>query len=214
MTENGGKNLTTCAGDVVAAYPLFQGDGGGSIPTSALSLRVDVITFDLAAELNGRWHSALPVIDKGSGRRGMAVCYGAFADERVVAVAIWSSPVTNHVDDGHTIELRRLAICDEAPKNTASRMLAVMARLLKAKFPQANRLISYQATAVHRGTIYRAAGWVNTHLSKNPKWGTRQRRRPRSEKQRAAAVDGYVNTPSTRKPPQIESDKVRWEKVL
>ena len=202
------------ADSVPRAFPLFQAEGGGALPTSALQLRIETISWDLAAASNRAWHSKLPEIDKGTSRRGMAVCYGAFANDTLYAVAIWSSPVTNHVDDGRTIELRRFAISAAAPKNTASRMLAVMTRLLKVRFPMANRLISYQATAVHAGTIYKAAGWTAAHFSKKPKWGTRMRRKPRSEKQAMRAVGGYVTTPATRKPPQIISDKIRWEKLL
>ncbi len=197
------------ADSVVRAFPLFQAEGGGELPTSALQITVEAITWELAASTNRAWHSALPEIDKCTSRRGMAVCYGGYYHDRLLAVAIWSSPVSNHVDDGATIELRRFAISSEAPKNTASRMLAIMARLLKLRFRQANRLVSYQATAVHAGTIYKAAGWVAAHLSVKPKWGTRVRRKPRSERQRSRAVDGYVSTPSTRKAPQIVSDKIR-----
>lgn len=204
----------TRAESIRVMHPLFQAGQGGSIPTSALSLTVDVIDFEQAAKLNRAWHSVLPKMDKGSGKRGMAVCYAAHCNNLIYAVAIWSSPVNQTVDDGKTIELRRLAIAADAPKNTASRMLAVMARLLKAKFPECQRLISYQATAVHAGTIYKAAGWTATSLTKFSPWGTRKRRPPRSAKQRAVAVDGYVNTPSTRRPPQIESDKQRWKKMI
>ncbi len=195
-------------------HPLFQAGEGGSTPTSALSLVVDTLDFETAAKLNAAWHSVLPEMDKGSGKRGMAVCYCAYFDNLIYAVAIWSSPVNQTVDDGKTIELRRLAIAPDAPKNTASRMLAIMARLLKVRFPQCERLISYQATAVHAGTIYKAAGWTATSLTKFSPWGTRKRRPPRSAKQRAAAIDGYVNTPSTRRHPQVVSDKQRWERQI
>lgn len=195
-------------------HPLFQAGQGGSIPTSALSLVISECRWEVAAGLNARWHSVLPVCDKGSMSRGMAKFYVAEHDGIAYAVAIWSSPVTQFQDDGKTIELRRLAISDDAPKNTASRMLAVMTRLLRRAFPDATRLISYQAVAVHAGTIYKAAGWFPTSLTKHSDWGTRKRRQPRSARQRANAVDGHVETPSTRRPPQVVSDKQRWEYYL
>lgn len=204
----------TRAESIRVMHPLFQAGQGGSIPTSAISLVVDVIDFDAAAKLNALWHSVLPEMDKGSGNRGMAVCYCAYFDNLIYAVAIWSSPVNQTVDDGKTIELRRLAIAPDAPKNTASRMLAVMARLLKARFPTCERLISYQATAVHAGTIYRAAGWIPTTRPSFHRRVHESAAPPRSAKKRAVAVDGYVKTPRTRRPPQIESDKQRWEKMI
>lgn len=148
------------AGDVVAAYPLFQAEGGGSIPTSALDLRIEEIGMRLARELNTKWHSMLPRTDLGNLLCGTtSVAYGAMHDGNWYAVGIWTQPIIAAMCDGKTIELRRLAISDSAPKNTASRMLSVMSRLVKRKFPAMEKAISYLAVDVHRGTIYRAAGW-------------------------------------------------------
>jgi hypothetical protein len=111
------------------------------------------------------------------------------------AIAIWTDPIAaNRMRNAeNTIELRRMAISADAPKNTASRMLAVMARLLKRKFPELNRLISYQAVEVHAGTIYKAAGWIPGNAIDFVPWKSRPGE-------------------ATRRPPQIESGKVRWEK--
>jgi hypothetical protein len=91
------------------------------------------------------------------------------------------------------LELRRMAICDDAPKNTASRMLAFMRRDIRQTRPDIVRLISYQDTDVHRGTIYRASGWsVGAHTVVGDKgWNTRQRNVMQSA-----------------------SDKIRWETQL
>jgi len=150
----------TRAGNAVAAYPLFQEERGGSIPTSALELRIEEINLRFARELNMNWHSMLPRTDLGNLLAGTTtVAYGAIASGNWYAVAIWTQPIIAALCDGHTIELRRLAIADAAPKNTASRMLSVMRRLVKTKFANITRLISYLAIDVHKGTIYRAAGW-------------------------------------------------------
>ena len=148
------------ADDVVAALPLFQEDRGGSIPTSALQLRFAEIGMRLAQELNRKWHSMLPRTDLGNLLCGnTSVAYAAEFAGDYYAVAIWSQPIIRAMCDGTTIELRRLAICKAAPKNTASRMLAVMCRLVKRKWPHLTRAISYLAVDVHKGTIYRASGW-------------------------------------------------------
>lgn len=185
------------------AHPLFQAGGSGSIPTSALSLWVHEIDMATAARLNRAWHSALPVVELPT-CKGKAVAYAASFDGTVFAVAIWSDPVAPSQDDRRTIELRRMAVSADAPKNTASRMLAIMSRLLAIRFGGV-RLISYQAEAIHSGTIYRAAGWTRASVSKHAEWGTRKRRK------RAA---GFRIAPSTRRASQIVSDKVRWEKHL
>jgi hypothetical protein len=78
----------------------------------------------------------LPRTDLGNLLCGnMSVAYAAEHGGAYYAVAIWSQPIIRSIADGVTIELRRLAIADEAPKNTASRMLAVMIRLVKRKYP-------------------------------------------------------------------------------
>jgi hypothetical protein len=102
----------------------------------------------------------LPRTDLGNLLCGTtSVAYAAEFAGNYYAVAIWSQPIIRALCDGKTIELRRLAITASAPKNTASRMLRVMRKLVKKKWPHLERAISYLAVDVHRGTIYRAAGW-------------------------------------------------------
>jgi hypothetical protein len=185
------------AGDVVAAYPLFQVGSGGATPTSALQLRIETINLRLAQELNFHWHSMLPRTDLGNLLAGTTtVAYGAEFGGNWYAVAIWSQPIIASQCDGHTIELRRLAISKAAPKNTASRMLRVMRLLVAKAFPQIKRLISYLAVDVHAGTIYRAAGWqpVGDVVAARP--------------QRFSNVN--KNTRATG-PLQTKSRKQRWE---
>jgi hypothetical protein len=113
-----------------------------------------------AAELNRQWHSMLPRTDLGNLLCGKtSIAFGAFFDERWWAVSIWTQPIIASMCDGKTIELRRLAICDECPKNTASRMLSVNRKQVKTAFPFLRKAISYLAIDVHEGTIYKASGW-------------------------------------------------------
>ena len=147
------------AGDVRVAYPLFQVGGGGSIPTSALDFSIDEIQRDFAVKLNKLWHSRLPEYRMGCRPAQHAwVCYGAMYADRCYAIAIWSHPNSRVLDDGKTLELRRMAIAPDTPANTASRMLRIM-RILIERYNLFKRLISYQDTEAHTGTIYKAAGW-------------------------------------------------------
>ncbi len=114
-------------------HPLFQEGQGGSIPTSPLQLAVNDCRYEIAAKLNELWHSVLPRCDKGSMWRGFKAAFAATFQGQTFAVAIWSSPANQSVDDGVTCELRRFAISPDAPKNTGSRLLRVMARLLAKK---------------------------------------------------------------------------------
>ena len=194
MSEQG--QLFTCAGGVPAAYPLFHAGGGGSTPTSALQLRFQPTSVDFAARMNARWHSVLPYFAvqqaKGGGQYGAA--YIALHDGACYAAAIWSSPPALNrmtADPDAIIELRRLAICADAPKNTASRMLAWMVRNLRQRHPALSRFISYQAKDHHTGTIYRAAGWIATAVTEFQPW-----------------------LHHGGSPTQTSSEKVRWERVF
>ena len=180
----------------MSACPLFQAEDGGSIPTSALQFRIEEIAMRVACDLNAVWHSMLPRTDLGNMLCGnTSVAYAAEFDRRYFAVAIFSQPIIRAIaKDGKTIELRRLAICSDAPKNTASRMLSVCRRLVKKKYPQMEKIVSYLAVDVHKGTIYRASGWkpVGQIVAARPQ-------RLRGSKQRATG------------PLQTTSAKQRWE---
>jgi hypothetical protein len=181
------------ADGVRVAHPLFQAGGGGSTPTSALQLRLYRIGFDLAKDLNREWHLRLPRFGTGFIKNQPFLCYGAEFDGRYFGVAVWSNPVARNLPQREWLELRRLAIAPDAPRNTASRMLGVMARLVANARPEVVRLVSYQDTEVHTGSIYRAAGWTATTINADGGWDRPNRSRPRA---------------------QSDAPKQRWEKSL
>lgn len=186
------------AGGAIGSMPLFHGGDGGSIPTSALDLHCQEIDMRTAAELNQAWHSLLPRTDLGNLLCGnMSVAYAMRHLDDWYAVAIYSQPIVRAVCDGCTIELRRMAISDFAPKNTASRFLAITRRKLCKKFPWLNRIVSYQAVDVHSGTIYKAAGWTQAGKIVNA--------RPQRFSGSGQRATG---------PLQTTSRKVRWEIFL
>lgn len=148
-------------------------------PTSPRQFTVVRISAHEACALNEQWHSRLPLIHPSNVIRNRHyVCFAAVYCGDPYAVGIWSSPVAaNRMKNGEQIlELRRLAICNDAPRNTATWMLAAMQRDIFNLFPDISLLVSYQDTEVHHGTIYKAANWVPTVRSEGQSWGvTRQR---------------------------------------
>jgi hypothetical protein len=193
MKVNKIKNLTKSGDSIKVTRSLFQGGDGGAIPTSPLQLKIEIIKPQLANFLNSKWHSRLPIIHWSNiVRNTHYICFGLSFDYRWYAVGIWSSPVAqNRFKDGKKIlELRRLAICRNAPKNTATRMLSVMIKIIKKRFPDINRLISYQDTQVHSGTIYKAGNWENINKTKFITWSMRNK---------------------THNKDQSTGDKIRWE---
>ena len=171
----------------------FQLDDGGSIPTSPLQFKFNVIRAQTACDLNAKWHSRFPDIHWSNVVRNRHyICYGAFFDGHCFAVAIWSSPIAaNRLKDGQLLlELRRMAISDQSPKNTASQMLSWMRKDIEKRFPDVIRLISYQDTEAHFGTIYKASGWMLIDGQSNLDWSTSTRKRNKA---------------------QSSAPKVRWE---
>lgn len=183
-----------CGDGVMATQEMFQFPEGGSIPTSPLQFSFEVIKAKAACELNAIWHSRFPEIHWSNVVRNKRyICYSAVFEGKIYAVAIWSSPIAgNRLKDGWLLlELRRMAISPEAPKNTASRMLSWMRKDIKKRFPEIIRLISYQDTEVHFGTIYKASGWTMVQtMNKQIEWTTTSRKR---------------------KKVQSSAPKVRWE---
>ena len=187
--------LWTTAQEVTGWHTLYsKRGGGGSSPTSALRLIVERCSVFFACDLVRKWHSRLPVIERSNiYRNADHVCYMASDSEVAYAVAIWTSPVARMLNDGQTLELRRFAIAPDAPKNTGSRVLGVMRRLIGREMAHIRRLVSYQDTSVHEGTIYKSAGWTPAGSRRAGEWSCRSR---------------------PRRPTQANARKVRWECVL
>lgn len=159
-------------------HPLFQVEGGGSTPTSPLQLHVGEISLDMAIRLNELWHSRLPNVVKNNVQRVRHLaCFCAEHDGIYYASAIWTDPIARLLNGRNWLELRRMAIAEDAPKNTASRMLKIMAMQIKRKWPHIERLVSYQDCEVHTGTIYAAAGWKAEAENKSGDWIRKNRDR-------------------------------------
>lgn len=157
--------------DVTAALPLFQEARGGSSPTSPLQFQIVEISTKAAVNLNELWHSRLPIYKTGCCLYSK-VCYAALFEGEYYAVAIWGHPLARLLPQKTWLELRRMAIGPDAPKNTASRMISVMAKMIRRKFPDVVNLISYQDKDVHSGTIYKASGWTKTLERPGASWNS------------------------------------------
>ena len=161
-------------------HPLFQEERGGSIPTSPLQLKFGEIDLDLAMGLNELWHSRFPITVRANLQRVRSgVNFGAEFDGVFYASAIWTTPIaSNRLKDGlNSLELRRLAISPDAPKYTATRMISFMRKWIEKKDWDIKKLISYQDTEVHTGTIYKASGWKAANEGSFTEWTTATRKR-------------------------------------
>ena len=126
-------------------------------------IEVQETRAQIACMLNELWHSKLPKIHWSNVVRNKHyVCYAIKYKQAIIGVAIWSSPVAaNRFKDGDKLlELRRLALSDVCPRNTASFVISSMIKDIKVRFPELIRLVSYQDTEAHLGTIYKASNWT------------------------------------------------------
>ena len=191
------------SGDSIrVVQPLFQVEGQGSIPMSPLQLNITEIDRHRAKELNALWHSRLPIYDTGFCLNSI-VSFGAEYKNQFFAIAIWTNPVAGALPQHTWLELRRMAISNDAPKNTASRMLSIMAKTIRRKLPSVTNLISYQDVEAHKGTIYKASGWIPTQTHPGGSWN------------RPNATNSWNGKPRTR--PDLNSatgEKIRWEQRI
>lgn len=162
--------------DIMIQEPLFY-NNDFIIPNSPKDIKLDIIKPIFASELNKTWHSRLPKIHYSNIiRNRYYCCYGGHYKGIWIASAIWSSPVNQNFDIVTTLELRRMAISNLCPKNTATNLISRMIKDIKSRLPLVTKLISYQDTEVHLGTIYKASNWYIDAETKFNSWGKSRKR--------------------------------------
>ena len=176
---------------VEVAHPLFREEGDGAIPISPLQFTMVKIPSLKGLILNESWHSRLPQIRNSQGCLFLGLQYSG----EFWGVAILGRPIARLFNDLPYLELRRMALRDGIPKNTGSRFLRLIAIYIRKHYPLISKLISYQDSAVHHGTIYKAAGWKAIGFRKGGRlaWDSPTRKRNLC---------------------QADGDKIRWELAL
>ena len=154
------------AGSVAVAQPESIRARGGAIPTPALqSLTVRPISHRAAKELLVRNHylHTMP--------GGTRLAFGVFLGQRSLGAlalsvgAFNSRRLVSGATHGDCICLTRLWLDDGLPKNSESRVLAVILRSL-GRDTSVKFVVTYaDPSAGHLGTIYQAGGWLYTGIS-------------------------------------------------
>lgn len=94
-------------------------------------------------------------------------CHGAMQ----FGPSIDKSKMIGMVRDTHWngfLELNRMAFADSLPKNSESRALGVVFRLIKKEYPHIKWIVSFSdGTQCGDGAIYRASGFLLTQIKKN-----------------------------------------------
>lgn len=101
---------------------------------------------------------------------------GAFAGCRLVGVCAFGDPLdrakvlplVRGTKWHDMIELNRMAMVDDTPKNTESRFIAVCARIIKKNYNNIEWILSFSdGCQCGDGTIYRASGFLLTAIKRN-----------------------------------------------
>lgn len=182
--------------DRIAEPLLFPPNGGE--PHRARDLSLMPCSVEHARLLNRKWHSRLPKTQRGPWQFAFRMVF----DGITYAVALLHNPSARTLP-GHWVELRRMAVSSDAPHCTASRFLSELVKWFRRRAPECERIISYQDSAVHAGTIYRAAGWSVGRVQK-------ARVRDRS----GLRPSGRAYRTGQNGPAPDSSEKVRWERCL
>lgn len=158
------------AGSVSAARPASQQARSGATPTPALQTRKPVGPKDLivgpiapsvARDLCERFHYLK------SYPGGALLNFGVFVGQALRGVAVIGVGPFNihrlfrHAEPHEVQCLSRLWIDDRCGRNSESRVLGIILRLLRRHQSQVKALVAYSdPEAGHIGTIYRAAGFA------------------------------------------------------
>ena len=130
-----------------------------------------------------------------NGHKWSLACYD---DDRLCGVAIAGQPIARKLDDGLTIEVRR--VCTDGTYNACSKLYGACARV--AKEMGYRRIITYTLIS-EPGTSLLASGWKNCGEAGGVSWNVPSR--PRDEYQES--LFGIE-----RKYPAEK--KIRWEKTF
>ena len=153
--------MNLCVGSSVAERVAYQPHGAGSIPSPTLqSLRVDRCAVADIQPVIERVHYSHSIF-------GVTVdtCFAVRFLGSIVGGAIFGKPAGTGVIEKYsergkfkTTELRRFVLTDECPRNSESRVLAVMLRDMRRD--GWDRILSYADPAFgHSGVIYKALGF-------------------------------------------------------
>ena len=121
----------------------------------------------------------------------LEVCEGR---ERIGAM-ILGCPASRKIDCDRVLELNRMFLVDEAPKNSESQALSLMRRHVRTWLPTIRLLVSYSDPSVgHSGAIYEADGWA-PFGSTGKKSGYGWRSRPNRSNDPVTPKQRWVRTP-------------------
>lgn len=128
-----------------------------------------------------------------NGHKWSLACYDG---ERLCGVAIAGQPIARKLDDGLTIEVRR--VCTDGTYNACTKLYGACARV--AKEMGYRRIITYTLQS-EPGTSLKASGWTNCGEAGGTSWNVPSRPRDEFQETLFGVERKYPN-----------ERKIRWEK--
>lgn len=171
--------MTTGAESVDSSTSAIQAEGDGAIPISALHIHPIPWTIAKSFLVERHYLHRIPLRCR--------VSLGVFSSDKLMAplvgVMMWGNPIAaNRIKDGEFgLELTRMFLTDECPKNSESRCLGFARRWIKKHFPEKKFLLAYSDIEGmgHKGTIYKAAGWTMDRITVAMSWKNRPEKKGR-----------------------------------
>lgn len=150
--------MSVSGGDgVKVTRSLFQEREGSAIPTSPLKFRVVFCEFSEIRHIFERFH-----YKGGHMGGGISFCFRLEYRGYIVGGAVCGKLRQENFyskNGRKTLEIRRMALLDDCPKNSESYFLGKILWLIK-KYTDIEEVISYADKSVgHVGTIYKAANF-------------------------------------------------------
>ena len=150
-------------GKTMSQYALFPPED----PDLVTGLSVGSISWRNSVEIMRNYHYL------GRPPGTTAKCYGLYRGGEVMGAIIYGNIFRKNAARicgvkwaDSVLELSRLWVTDELPRNTESWFIARSLRLLRADRPDIAILLSYADSNVgHVGTIYQATNWLYTGAS-------------------------------------------------
>jgi hypothetical protein len=155
-------NLFRGGSSTVEPSDAVRGDSGSS-PTPPLQL--STLRLEQCAQSEAdEWYIKYHYLHRKC--PGGRVTFRLTMSGRIVGYMTYTYPGAIMQYSQQYLELKRMYVIDEAPRNVESKALSISVRLIRKMFPHITALISYADPARgHQGTIYKAAGWCRAGLS-------------------------------------------------
>lgn len=140
------------------------------MPTSAKEIVLRVVTSRVARDVVRRYHYSgrcvantqinLGVYLRGRLRGAIQLGPSMFREQM--------RPLVRDTPANGLLEIHRIAFADDLPRNSESRALAIVMRMLRRHRPEVQWVLTFaDGCQCGDGTIYRAAGFVLTQIKKN-----------------------------------------------